>query len=328
MARYILVDALNMFYRVIHANGQADIDSRVGMSMHVLMNSLKKCHTDLKGDHVVICCDGRSWRKSVYEPYKANRKLARAQLSQREQEDQQILHEAFDKMIEFFNEKTNCTVLAHEVAEADDLIALWIEQHPEDEHIIVSTDSDFYQLLDKNVTQYKGTTDELITLDGIFELKTNKKIKDIESPSWILFEKCVRGDSSDNIFSAYPGVRKKGTKNRVGIIDAYNDRIKQGYDYNNFMNQRWEDADGVTHIVREDFQRNKELIDLSSQPDIIKDVCYEVFEEAKSKPKIANVGFHFLKFCAAWELNRISQYPNDFTIFLNSHISDVSEEIA
>ena len=33
------------------------------------------------------------------------------------------------------------------------MIAMWIQQHPDDEHIIVSTDSDFYQLLAINVIQ-------------------------------------------------------------------------------------------------------------------------------------------------------------------------------
>ena len=40
----------------------------------------------------------------------------------------------------------------------------------------------------------------------------------------MLFEKCMRGDTSDNVFSAYPGVRTKGTKNKVGLIEAYEDK--------------------------------------------------------------------------------------------------------
>ena len=30
----------------------------------------------------------------------------------------------------------------------------------------------------------------------------------------------MRGDSSDNVFSAYPGVRTKGTKKKVGLIEV------------------------------------------------------------------------------------------------------------
>ena len=44
--------------------------------------------------------------------------------------------------------------------------------------------------------------------------------KPAPEPAFMLFEKCMRGDTSDNVFSAYPGVRKKGTKNKVGLIEA------------------------------------------------------------------------------------------------------------
>ena len=46
-------------------------------------------------------------------------------------------------------------------------------------------------------------------------------------PEWLLFEKCMRGDTSDNVFSAYPGVRKKGTKNKVGLLKHIADQRAQ-----------------------------------------------------------------------------------------------------
>ena len=321
MTQYILIDSLNMYFRSIYTGTGRDLDSRIGMSLMIMMNIIKKCYIDFKGDHIILCCDGKSWRKSIYEPYKANRKLARAKLSPKEKEDQEVLMEAFNEMLDFFKEKTNCTILEHGAVEADDLIALWIEKHPHDKHLIVSSDSDFYQLLASNVEQYKGTTDELITIDGILDSKTKEKIKDIGEPSWLLFEKCVRGDSADNIFSAYPGARVKGTKNKTGIREAYEDRIDRGYNYNNFMNQKWIDIDEKEHIVKNDFERNSELIDLTRQPDIIKEACYEVFDEAKRKPKVVNIGFHFLKFCASWELKSLSNSPHSFVNILNNHIT-------
>ena len=53
--------------------------------------------------------------------------------------------------------------------EADDLIAGWIKLHPDYNHVIVSSDSDFYQLLDKNVTQYNGITNQHIKVDGVYD---------------------------------------------------------------------------------------------------------------------------------------------------------------
>ena len=127
------------------------------------------------------------------------------------------------------------------------MIATWIQQHPDDNHYIISTDSDFYQLLAPNVTQYNGTTDQVVTLEGFKDLKTGEAVIDKKTkepkkaidPEFALFEKCVRGDSSDNVFSAYPGARLKGTKNKTGIMEAFEDRHTGGYNYNNFMLQRW-----------------------------------------------------------------------------------------
>ena len=60
---YILVDSLNMFFRAKHVGGGKDIDMRVGMAMHIMFNSIKKCWRDFNGSHVVMCLEGRSWRK-------------------------------------------------------------------------------------------------------------------------------------------------------------------------------------------------------------------------------------------------------------------------
>ena len=135
-----------------------------------------------------------------------------------------------------------------------------------------------------------------------------------------MFEKCVRGDSSDNIFSAYPGARLKGSKNKTGITEAFNDRITGGFDYNNFMLQRWVDHEEQEHRVIDDFERNKILIDLTAQPDEIKDESKRIISEAVNKEPVPQVGIHFMKFCAKWNLQRMSDAPNDYAEFLNGQL--------
>jgi 5'-3' exonuclease len=137
-------------------------------------------------------------------------------------------------------------VLRHPQLEADDLIAGFILSHPEDQHIIISTDGDFAQLVAPNVKQYNGVMQVTTTHEGYFDEKGKRVIdkktnlpKAIPEPQWLLFEKCMRGDTSDNIFSAYPGVREKGTKTSVGIREAYNDMEGKGFSWNNFMLQKW-----------------------------------------------------------------------------------------
>ena len=322
---YILVDSLNMFMRAKHVGGGRDIDMRVGMAMHIMFNSIKKVWRDFDGDHVVMCLEGRSWRKDFYTPYKANRKVIMDKRSVKEQEDDELFFESYNDMVEFLDKRTNVSVIQQHNAEADDLIATWIQEHPNDDHVIISTDSDFYQLLADNVTQYNGTTDQIVTLDGfknaktgeiVIDKKTNEPKKAVD-PEWVLFEKCVRGDSSDNIFSAYPGARLKGTKNKTGITEAYNDRHTGGYNYNNFMLQRWVDHEEQEHRVKDDFERNKILIDLTQQPDEIKAECKQRIAEAKEQDSKQQVGIYFMKFCAKYNLERMSQHPNDYAEFMN-----------
>ena len=328
MKTYILVDSLNMFFRAKHVGGGKDIDMRVGMAMHIMFNSIKKVWKDFDGDHVVMCLEGRSWRKDFYTPYKANRKVTMDKRSVKEQEDDELFFESYNDLTEFLDKRTNCSVIQQPNAEADDLIATWIQQHPDDNHVIVSTDSDFYQLLAPNVTQYNGTTDQIVSLEGFKNAKTgewviDKKTNEVKTPvvpEWVLFEKCVRGDSADNVFSAYPGARLKGTKNKTGITEAYEDRHTGGYNFNNFMLQRWVDHEEQEHRVRDDFERNKILIDLTMQPDEVKEESKAIIEEAKKQDTKQQVGVYFMKFCAKWNLERMSQNPGDYAEFLNGQV--------
>ena len=330
MSTYILVDSLNMFMRAKHVGGGKDIDMRIGMAMHIMFNSIRKAWKDFGGDHVVFCLEGRSWRKDFYPPYKANRKVIADKRSPREIEDDELFFEAYNDMIEFFKDKTNASVIRCGNAEADDLIATWVQQHPNDEHVIISTDSDFYQLLAPNVKQYNGTTDQIVSLEGFIDAKTGKQVvdkktkqpKEVPDPEWLLFEKCVRGDATDNVFSAYPGARKKGSKNKTGMLEAFADRSTGGFNYNNFMLQRWTDHEEVEHRVRDDYERNRTLIDLTAQPDDIKDACKSVIQEAISKQKVQQVGIHFMKFCAKWDLVRLSEQPTEFAELLNKGIEN------
>jgi hypothetical protein len=323
---YLLVDGLNMFMRAKHVGGRgADIDTKIGMAMHIMFNSINKCWREFDGNHIVLCLEGRSWRKDFYTPYKANRRVIADSRSVREQEDDELYFEAYDDMVKFFAEKTNVSVVRCETAEADDMIATWIQQHPDDNHFIVSTDSDFYQLLAPNVTQYNGTTDQVVTLEGWKDLKSGEEVIDKKTnapktpiePEWVLFEKCVRGDSSDNVFAAYPGARLKGTKNKTGMREAFDDRNTGGYNYNNFMLQRWVDHEGDEHRVRTDFERNKILIDLTEQPDEIKELCVQRMNEGKSNEPVANIGIHFMKFCSKWNLQRMSDNAQTYSGMLN-----------
>ena len=323
--KYILIDTANMFFRARHVAFRAsDTWEKVGYALHITLSAVNKVAQRFQADHVVFALEGRSWRKDHYAPYKRNRADARAAQTEKEQEEDKLFWETYDEFTKYLAGQTNCSVIRHERAEADDVIARWIALHPQDQHVIVSSDTDFVQLVAENVDQYNGITDELITIRGVFDAKgrevidkKTKSAKTIPDPEWLLFEKCMRGDASDNVFSAFPGVRTKGTKNKVGLQEAFADREHKGYAWNNLMLQRWTDHEGVEHRVLDDYNRNRSLIDLRAQPDEIKQLVDGAIREQISHKDIGQVGVRFMKFCAKYELNRASEQAQQFGSWLN-----------
>jgi 5'-3' exonuclease len=318
MSTYVLVDTANTFFRARHVV-RGDIDTKVGMALHITLNSVKKAWTDFKADHVVFCLEGRSWRKDYYEPYKRNRQVARDALSKTEQEEDTAFWEIFDEFKNFVTEKTNCTVMRHPQLEADDLIAGWVQSHPSDNHIIISTDGDFAQLIAPNVKQYNGVANMTITHDGYFDDKgkpvidkKTKEAKPAPNPAFMLFEKCMRGDTSDNVFSAYPGVRTKGTKNKVGLAEAFEDKTTKGYNWNNMMLQRWTDHNGAEHRVLDDYNRNVTLCDLTAQPADIRELINSTIKEHAVPKEVSQVGMRLMKFCAKWDMQRIADQAQSY----------------
>ena len=323
--KYLLIDTANMFFRARHSAFRAsDTWTKLGFALHVTLMAVNKVARRFDADHVIFALEGRSWRKDFYKPYKANRAVARGKMTETEAEEDKLFWETYDELTKYLSTRTNCSVIREGTAEADDIIARWIALHPQDEHVVISSDTDFVQLLAENVRQYNGITDELHTLEGIFDAKgkpvidkKTKQPKTTPDPQWLLFEKCMRGDASDNVFSAFPGVRTKGTKNKVGLIEAYADREKQGYNWNNMMLQRWTDPDGVEHRVLDDYNRNVTLVDLTAQPNDIKAVVDTAIREQISHKDVGQVGVRFMQFCGKYELIKLSENAEQVGRWLN-----------
>jgi len=322
---YILVDTANTFFRARHLI-RGNLTDKVGMAFHITLAGVRKAWQDFDGSHVVFCLEGRSWRKDFYEPYKRNRSDARAAATPQQQEEDEVFWEMFDEFKDFVGNKTNCSVLQHPELEADDLIAGWVQAHPNDNHVIVSTDGDFAQLIAPNCKQYNGIQDMTITHEGYFDKKGNRVIdkktkaeRPAPNPQWLLFEKCMRGDTSDNVFSAYPGVRVKGTKNKVGLTEAFADKDSKGYNWNNLMLQRWVDHNGDEHRVLDDYTRNVTLCDLTAQPDNIRSIIDSVIKDATVEPKaITQVGIKLMKFCAKHDLVKVGEQVQSYSEPLNA----------
>jgi hypothetical protein len=110
----------------------------------------------------------------------------------------------------------------------------------------------------------------------------------------------MRGDPTDNVFSAFPKVRK----NR--LEEAFEDRSKKGFAWNNLMLQRWVDHNGEEHRVLDDYERNRRLIDLNYQPEHIRTSIVETIKSNAVPKNISQVGIRLLKFCNLYDLKKIS----------------------
>ena len=373
--RFAIIDIANLFARAQHVT-KGDAYTKAGMALHIIFMSLRKLRREMQVDHMVFAVEGRSWRYKVFPEYKARRRLDKMSKSARDKEEDEVFFEVQKDFINFLAEKTRCTVLQSEGCEGDDFIARWIQLHPRDEHVILSGDSDFIQMLAPNVTIVDGVNERTVTTEGVFSYtgepmvfsvdgssgklkvagtltevaekhKKEQKAKKKKDPThqiteyvwnkpedewWrrALFIKIIRGDPGDGIFSAYPGVRYEGSTKKTGIREAWEDRSVKGFNWNNFMLQRWEKATGIDAEgntvkkevrVTDEFAFNEMLIDLTKQPPEVCDLMDQVIIQAVQKEPVSNVGIAFMKFCGKNDLTKLTKDATDHAAYLNAPYS-------
>ncbi len=347
MKTYVLIDTYNLFFRALYTINDPDMTTCKGMCLHTMFSMIKKGCDKFKPDCLIACRDGfGTWRKSVYPQYKANRIEKLNERTPYEIEREEALKDVFENaFLKFIDEKTNIPLLSYKNVEADDIIAQFIEQHPNDVVIILSTDNDFVQLLTDNVFIYNSMEDRIISNKCVINAENKKPIHFVlkegkisvpkEQPqqieqltpmdNWVeyaLFMKCIRGDKSDNIFSAYPGVREKSTKNKVGIRDAFLDMKTKGYNWNCFMKSTWSDPFGETKVVEDEYLKNKQIIDLKCLPLELKEPLNTYMEEKLNQPPKSCVGISLIKFFKEWNLVNLENSVQTFSGYFQKSYGD------
>jgi endonuclease IV len=85
------------------------------------------------------------------------------------------------------------------------------------------------------------------------------------------------------------------------------------------MLQRWVDHNGEEHRVLDDYQRNVTLIDLTAQPEDIKDkITGTIQESIDAEKNISQVGVRLMKFCHLYDLKKISDQAQAYAEPLNA----------
>lgn len=300
----VLIDCNNLFHIQFHTSNDDDDSVQFGLVYQKIFYNLKYYFDKFKPLRMVCVFDDSSWRKIytnkanpiTHKKYKGHRKKDK---TPKELEKLKKLDNHIKEFKEFLYNHSTVKVLCKKFLEADDLISGYVQMFPAENHIIVSSDKDFLQLVCDNVSLYNPVEDKFRNL---------KEWND--DPKLFLFEKLFRGDSGDNVISSYPRLRK--TK----IEQAYTD----DYKFNNLMQHTFEiedidaesgDLKKYTYTTKDLYEENRLLMDLKAQPDNIKQLINSsIHEELERKSGFSL--FHFLKFCGKYELQRLIDESANF----------------
>ena len=200
-----IVDISGYVFRAYHAI--APLSSPSGEPTHAVygtVNLLSSLIRQRRPHLLAVAMDskGPTFRKELFDGYKANRPPPPPDLSQQMERVRQIV-DAFE-----------IPVFQKDGIEADDFIGTLV-QHAKQQGlrtVIVSADKDLTQLVDEEVMMWDSMRNRVF---GIPEVEEKFSVK----PSQIRDLLALMGDASDNI----PGVPSVGPKTASTLLNEYND---------------------------------------------------------------------------------------------------------
>ena len=208
MKNVVIIDALNMFLRsyVIspHLNKKGyPVGGTIGF-----LKSLQKVARDFNADEVIVAWDGHEGsqrKRSMNKDYKGGRKPVRFNRRMIDlPEEQEAANKGYQqiRLMEYLNLMPVIQLIA-DYTEADDIIAHVVQsKHYEGwNKVIVSSDKDFFQLCDDDVSVYRPIQKKTLNKQSILdEFKIH--------PKNFALARAIVGDKSDNL----PGVKGAGLK--------------------------------------------------------------------------------------------------------------------
>ncbi len=214
MERLLIVDGNNLLFQMFYGM-PSKIYNKSGQTIHATIGFVSAIQRLIKlvdASFVVVVFDGDANQERIdeYKDYKANRVNNWDELPSDEvpfNEEENII-----KCLTFMGIK----VLKSINMEADDLIASLTLSNCEDYKIYISSnDSDFYQLINDNVSiiKYKGKNSKIIDKNefyNIFNFNSSKYV----------FYKSLVGDSADNI-KGISGIGKVRATKIVSCCDSF-----------------------------------------------------------------------------------------------------------
>jgi 5'-3' exonuclease len=254
--KHLYIDLSNICYRNVHQLGPDLKSNGYGILRHAIITSVIYNIEKFEPNKVFICCDApRNWRKKFYEPYKAHRAAAKEKTNIDWDQFQEIVEEVkmgFKSSFPFY-------VIQQDWLEADDIISFLVRKYVNDEKVIISSDSDFVQLMKyPNTKLYCPLKKDFIKCDN---------------PQLHLEIKIIKGDkASDNIPSICPGVGPKKAEDL--FVSGDMDNLLQGKEPSAKVK-------GNHAVMVENYHRNRKLIDLTKTPKALIDLLEASMMEIK-----------------------------------------------
>jgi len=226
MKKVLLIDLMNMFVRNFSAvrltNDNGEHVGGVYGTLNSLQSQIKKHNPDI----VSVVWEGKGSserRRRTIKEYKEGRKFRG--LNRHFEYSQEDETQSFARQLQLLKECLDLLPVyqpAVQYLEADDQIAYSCRTFFKDEaKVIVSTDRDFFQLVDGNTTIYRpvktkeNPKGEMIDMDYMVEKE------DVFPPNYALL-KAIVGDKSDNI-SGISGVGEKSVKRDFPLLSINED---------------------------------------------------------------------------------------------------------
>ena len=256
---------------MVQINGRNAVELSEDLVRHMVLNSLRGHNKKFRKEYgeMVIACDSKNvWRREVYPNYKAGRKATREKSEHDWDTIFSMLHTIKDEIRSFLPYK----VIELETAEADDIIATLVKRtqnqvgpNHEKKVLILSGDKDFIQLHGPNVKQYNPVL--------------NKFVGKGEDPTIYIKEHILKGDRSDGI----PNVLSDDNV----FIEGRRQRPLSKKKIESWVNEVFMT---FTEEEQKNYNRNRQLIDLSCIPPELEEKIINEFIDAKvaSRDKILN----------------------------------------
>jgi DNA polymerase-1 len=204
---YLLLDSNFLAYRLFHAMGELSYGAVKTGVIFGFLRSIPQFQDQFGTDAMVFCFDRDiPKRRALLPEYKARR---HAPTTQEERDVRAYLYEQVELLRTRYLPRIGyVNIFSQKGYEADDVIARVVQDlSPEDEAIIISADSDLYQLLAPNVLLYNPRHQRMVTYRSFL------REKGIRPEQWARV-RAIAGCHTDEI----PGVPRVGEKTAIKFL--------------------------------------------------------------------------------------------------------------